>query len=57
MSRSDISRADFVEMDEVHPRVKDWAICVSNLHARTMGKSPGGKFGFHATTHLGNCLV
>lgn len=49
--------AEFVDMDETHPDPKAWATTVSTLHKRSMGKSPGGKFGFHMQTHMANVPI
>jgi fructosamine-3-kinase len=46
--------AEYVEMDDTHPDPRAWAEVLSTLHKRSMGKSPGGKFGFHIDTHLAN---
>ena len=46
--------AEYVEMDEAHPDPKAWAEAFVTLHKRSMGKSPGGQFGFHIDTHLAN---
>ncbi len=46
--------AEYVEMDEEHPDPKAWAEVFVTLHKRSIGKSPGGKFGFHIDTHLAN---
>jgi protein-ribulosamine 3-kinase len=46
--------AEYVEMDEEHPDPEAWATAIAKLHKRSMGKSPGGKFGFHVDTHLAN---
>lgn len=50
--------AEFVDMnDEAHPDIDPWATCALTLHKRTMGRSPGGKFGFQTTTHLANIPI
>lgn len=36
------------------PGVSKLGALVSKLHLDSMGKSPGGKYGFHATMHLAN---
>ena len=46
--------AEYVEMDDAHPDPNAWAEVFITLHIRSMGKSPGGKFGFHIDTHLAN---
>lgn len=50
--------AEFVDMKgAMHPDPDPWALAVSTLHKRSMGRSPKGKFGFHTTTHLANIPV
>lgn len=49
--------AEFVEMRDDASSPKDWAAAVLDLHLASMGKSPGGQFGFHVTTHLANVPV
>jgi len=48
---------EFVEMYDDLPSPRDWVAAVSTLHLNSMGKSPAGQFGFHATTHLANVPV
>lgn len=47
--------AEFVEMieDDI-PREEVYMAAVANLHSRSMGKSPTGKFGFPVDTRFGN---
>lgn len=49
--------AEYVEMDDGAPRPQEWAATVLELHLASMGKSPGGQFGFHVTTHLADVPV
>lgn len=44
----------FRDMVDDLPSVGKLGILVSNLHLDSMGRSPGGKYGFHVTTHLAN---
>lgn len=47
--------AEFVEMveDDI-PRPESYMTAVANLHSRSMGQSPTGKFGFPVNTRFGN---
>jgi fructosamine-3-kinase len=45
---------EFIEMHDQLPTAKDWAATVSQLHLKSMGKSPTGQFGFNVSTHLAN---
>lgn len=58
-SRPDIHfyLCDFVDMLDDVPSARAWAETVASLHRKSMGKSPGGKFGFDVTTHLANVPV
>lgn len=44
----------FRDMVDDLPGVSKLGALVSKLHLDSMGKSPGGKYGFHVTTHLAN---
>lgn len=49
--------AAFVDMvEDVIPSPDKYMAPVVALHSRTMGKSPTGKFGFHASTAYGDIL-
>jgi protein-ribulosamine 3-kinase len=43
---------DFHNMTDELPDKLDLAELTAKLHQDSMGKSPGGQFGFHVTTHL-----
>lgn len=47
----------FVDMLDDVPDPRGWATAVTNLHSRSMGKSPCGQFGFSVDTHLANVPV
>jgi len=44
--------AEFADMTDDHPNATAYADVFATLHTRSMGRSPGGKFGFHIDTHL-----
>ncbi|ROT38107.1 hypothetical protein SODALDRAFT_279012, partial [Sodiomyces alkalinus F11] len=49
--------SEFIEVTDEVPSPQQWARVVAQLHRRTTGQSPAGKFGFGAVTHLGNVPV
>lgn len=44
----------FHDMLEDLPDMRQLGILISTIHKKTMGKSPGGRYGFQVTTHLAN---
>lgn len=48
---------DFVDMLDEVPSARAWPETVANLHLKSMEMSPGGKFGFHVSTYLGDVPV
>lgn len=44
--------SEFAEMDDTPISPEDWAQAAANLHNRSRGASPSGRFGFHTTTFL-----
>ncbi|RYP92351.1 hypothetical protein DL770_001553 [Monosporascus sp. CRB-9-2] len=48
---------EFIDMLDDVPSARGWATAVAELHIRSMGKSPGGQFGFPVNTHLANVPV
>ena len=44
----------FRDMVDDLPDVKIFGAITAKLHLDSMGKSPGGKYGFHVATHLAN---
>lgn len=46
--------ADFRDMREDMPEPSVFIPLIAHIHKTTMGKSPGGKYGFHVPTYLAN---
>lgn len=46
--------AEFYEMTDDPPDIRQLSILIAQLHRDSMGKSPTGKYGYHVATYLGN---
>ncbi len=49
--------AEFHDMVDELPNPLDFASLIAKIHRDSMGKAPGGRFGFHVPTHLANIPV
>lgn len=45
---------EFHDMTDDIPDIQRFCAVLAKIHLDSMGQSPNGKYGFHATTHLAN---